>query len=191
VPGGGRILNVGFYGKLPSPNVVDKIIRESLEHAILIDPTLDILATGFLGNDALTSNQHSGSLIYKAKEKKIVTLDEYRGIKTTSLEAKNYFAEVREEKTLAGIRPEKRWLSVTIVFPKQPTRDAAYDAIVTETQKLAARGMDVSVYVSVGDQKIKTSWKQMKDTDGAYVFAEYDVTSRKLMRKGQLLKQLP
>jgi len=191
VKGGGRVLNVGFYGKLPPPSVVDKILRESLEHAILIDPTVDILAMGFLGNDALNSNQHSGSLVYKAKEKKIVTFDEYRGVKTTSSATKNYFVEVQEEKTLARIRPEKKWLSVTIVIPKQPTRDAAYDAIAAEAQKLAARGMDVNAYVSVGDQKVKTSWKQMKDTDGAYVFAEYDAASKKLMRKGQLLKQLP
>jgi hypothetical protein len=113
-------LNVGFYGKLPSPNVVDKILRESLEHAILIDPTVDILAMGFLGNDSLNSNQHSGSLVYKAKEK-IVTFEEYRGVTTTSSATSTYFVEVKEQKTFAGIRPEKKWLSVTIVFPKQPT----------------------------------------------------------------------
>lgn len=61
VAGAGRNLDVGFYGKVPPPKVVDKIVRESLEHAILIDPTKDILATGFLGNDVLSSSQYSGS----------------------------------------------------------------------------------------------------------------------------------
>src|SRR2546426_4814675 len=27
VQGGGRVLNIGFYGKLPPPSVVDKILR--------------------------------------------------------------------------------------------------------------------------------------------------------------------
>jgi len=71
VQGGGRVLNVGFYGELPRPNVIDKILRESLDHAILIDPTVDILAIGFLGDETLNSNQYSGSLVYKASQKKV------------------------------------------------------------------------------------------------------------------------
>jgi hypothetical protein len=190
VQGGGRVLNVSFYGKLPRPDVVDKIVRESLEHAILIDPTVDILATGFLGDDTLNSNQYSGSLVYSARQKKVMTFDEYRGVKANTLSTSSYFVEILEEKTLPGIKPEKKWLSVTIVFPKQPPRNAAYDAIFVETQKLVSKGFDISVYVSVGDQNVKTSWKQMRDIDGAYVFAEYDSASKKLTRKGQLLKQL-
>jgi len=191
VQGGGRVLNVSFYGKLPPPSVVDKILRESLDHAILIDPTVDIAAMGFLGNGALNSNQYSGPLVYKASQKKIMTFDEYEGVKITTSSTSNYFVEVREEKTLAGIKPERKWLDVTIVFSKQPTRDVAYEAIVAEIQKLSARGLDVNAYVSVGDRRVKTSWKQMRDKDGAYLFAEYNAAGKKIMRKGQLIKQLP
>ncbi len=191
VQDGGRVLNVGFYGKLPRPNVVDKILRESLDHAILVDPTVDILAIGFLGDETLNSNQYSGSLVYKASQKKVMSFDEYRGVKATTSSTSSYFVEIEEEKTLSGIKPERKWLSVTIVFSKQPTRTAAYDAIFVETQKLTARGLDVNTYVSVGDQKVKTSWNQMRDSDGAYVFAEYNAANKKLTRKGQLLKQFP
>jgi len=192
VQGGGRILHIIFYKKLPPPPVVDKILWESLEHATLIDPTMDILAMASLGpNEGLTSNQHSGSLVYRASQKKIMTYEEYIGTKTTISSTSSYFIEVQEGKTAAGIKPERKWLSVTIVFPKQPSRDVAYDAILAETQKLTLRGLDISVYVSVGDQKVKTSWKQMVDTDGAYVFADYDAARKKLMRRGQVLKQLP
>jgi hypothetical protein len=191
VKGGGRVLHLVFHKKVPPPAIVDKILRESLDHAILLDPSVDILAMGFLGNDALNRNQHSGSLVYKAGQKKVMTLDEYRGVKTTVSNTSGYLVEVTEEKTLAGIKPERKWLSVTIVFPKQPNRGAAYDAIVTEAQKFASRGLDLNLYVSVGDHKVKTSWQQMRDRDGAYVFADYDAASKKLMRKGELLKQLP
>lgn len=191
VKGGGRVLSVGFYGKLPPPSIADKILRESLDHAILIDPTVDIFAAGFLGDDALNSNQYSGSLVYKVSQKKVMTFEEYRGVKSTTSSRSGYFVEVKEEKTLDGIKPERKWLSVTIVFSKEPSRAAAYDAIFSEIQKLSTRGLDVNAYVSIGDQKVKTLWKQMRDTDGAYVFAEYDAATKKINRKGQLLKQSP
>lgn len=72
VQGAGRNLSVGFYGKLPRPVVVDKIIRASLDHAILIDPTVDILAVGYLGDDTLNSDQYSGMLVYRASQKKVM-----------------------------------------------------------------------------------------------------------------------
>ncbi|MCW8408907.1 hypothetical protein OQJ13_07975 [Legionella sp. PATHC035] len=66
-------LDLVFYGQLPAPEVVDKILRESLQHAILVYPNKDILATSFLGDEVLNPNQYSGMLVYKAKLKKILT----------------------------------------------------------------------------------------------------------------------
>lgn len=190
VPGAGRVLNVGFYGKLPPPKVVDRIIRESLDHAILIDPSKDILAAGFIGDDALSGNQHSGSLVYKASLKKVMTYDEYSGVKRATSSGNGYFVEVEDGQTVAGITPVRKWFSVTVVFPKKPSRQAAYDAVYAEIQKLAGRGLDVDVYVSVGNSKEKTTWEQMKDTDGGYVFANYKAASKQVWRRGKLLKQL-
>lgn len=187
---GVRTLNVGFYGKLPSPQAVDKIVRQSLDHAILIDPSRDILATGFRGDDTLSSNQYSGSLVYKASERKVLTIDEHNGVKRSTASGNGYFVEVDEEQTAPGITPMRKWLSVTIVFPKKPGGSAAYDAIFAEAQKLADRGVDVDLYVSVGNQKVKTSWVQLKDTDGGYVFANYKAASKQVWRRGRMLKQL-
>lgn len=191
VQAGGRVLNVVFYTKVPAPAVVDKILRDSLDQAIRLDPSRDILGMAFFGNDALSSNQHSGSLVYKAAERKVVTLDEYQGVKTSTSATASYLVQIQEGKTLAGIKPERKWLSVTIVFSKPPTRDVAYDAIIAEAQKLAAKGLDINLFVSVGDPKVKTSWQQMRDKDGAYVFAEYTASTKGLARKGQVIKQFP
>jgi hypothetical protein len=188
VSGGGRVLNVSFYSQPPPPTVVDRILRESLEHAALVDSKADIVGMAFLGDDELSSNQYSGSLIYKASLKKIVTMDEYRGVKTTTSSVGTYFVEVQEEKTLTGIKPERKWLSLMIVFPKTPAEDLAYDAIVKEVQKLIGKGLDVDAYVSVGDRAVKTSWQQMRAKDGAYVFAEYDAIAKTLTRKGRLIR---
>jgi hypothetical protein len=190
VQGGGRMLNVSFYSRVPPPGTVDRIVRESLEHATLIDPKLDIVAMAFLGDDTLNSNQYSGPLIYRAKTRKIASMDEDRGVRTTTSSADSYFVEVQEDKTLEGIKPERKWLSVTIVFAKAPTQEAAYAAILAETQKLITRRLDVNAYVSIGNRTVKTSWKQMRDRDGAYVFAEYDAASKRVTRQGRLLKKL-
>ena len=188
VRGGGRMLNVGFYDKLPLPEAVDKIVRESLEHAILVDPTIDILATGFLGEDVLDDTQYSGSLVYHSSTKKVLTLDEDRGVVRTTSKTANYVVELEELQTLRGIEPQRKWLSVTIVFSKKPSRDAAYAAIVSEVRKLSDKGLDINAYVSVGNPKVKTSWRQMKDDDDAFIFGDFEASSNKIMRKGKQIK---
>lgn len=187
---GSRVCEVVFNGRLPSPDAVDKIIREALEKAVEKDPSRDILATAFLGDETLNTNQYSGMLVYKASEKRIMTLNEYEGVKTLTSSTPFYFVEIEELKTYRGITPAKKWLSLTIVFPKTPSREVAYDAIFAEIQKVRNRGLDIDAYVSVGDKNVKTSWYQMRDNDGAFVFAEYDSATKKVTRKDKLLKEL-
>lgn len=188
------VLIVRFYGKLPPPASVDTILRQSLEHAVLVESSKTIKAYPFRGDDnaddgleggdqayPLTRNQFSGQLIYDSRTKKIVTLNEYEGIKTSITAASGYTVQVEEH---------KRRLVVTLVFPNQPAQDAAYAALIAEAEKLAARRLDMDLYVSVGDPKAKWSWQQMYDKNTAYVFAEYSATSKKLTRQGRLLKQL-
>lgn len=190
VQGAGRLLNLSFYNKVPPAPVVDKILKESLDHAILIDFSKDILATGFLGDDVLNNNQYSGSLIYVASKKKTFTFDEYRGIKTSNINNTNYFVEFKEDRTLEGIKPKKKWLTITLVFAKRPSQGEAYNAIITEAQKLTARGLDMNFYASVGDKNAKTSWKQIRDTtDGTYIAADYNADSKILMHQNNKLKQ--
>jgi hypothetical protein len=188
--GGSRVCEIVFTGTLPPPAKVDKIVRESLENAVRKDPSKDILAAAFLGDEHLNGNQYSGMLVYKAADKKIQTIDEYNGVKTSTTATSSYFVETEEQHTYPGITPPRTWLSLTIVFPKTPSRDVAYDAIFAEIQKVTNRGLDVDAYVSVGDKNVKTSWYQMRDDDGAYVFAEYKSTTKAVTRKGALLKEL-
>ena len=188
IRGGGRALNISFYDKIPRPDQVDMIIRESLNHAILVDATANILVTGFHGDDVLGNNQYSGSLIYVAHQKKVMTLDEFRGVKFATLRMSDYFVEVEEHNTAPGIKLPKKWLFVTIVFPKPPTLNSANRAIVEQANRLQDRHLDMTLFVDVGDQNVKTSWQQMKDADGTYVFAEYGTASHKLTRRDQILR---
>ena len=189
--GGSLVCEVVFSGELPPPAAVDEIVRRSLEDAARKNPTKDILAAAFLGDENLTDNQYSGMLVYTAATKKIQTIDESRGVKTTNAATSSYFVETKEDHTYEGITPARRWLSITIVFPKTPARAAAYDAIFAEIQKAANRGLDINAYVSVGDRNVPTSWQQVRDDDGAYIFADYKAATKEISRRGALLKTLP
>lgn len=70
----------------------------------LIDPSKDILAAGFIGDDALSGNQHSGFLVYKASLKKVMTYDEYTGGKRATSSGNG---ELENGETAPGFRPAR------------------------------------------------------------------------------------
>src|SRR4051794_27462846 len=76
--------DVSFAGKLPEPSAVDKLVRDALQMCATIDSSQDIVAQAFKGDDALSSTQYSGPIVFKAALKKIITMDEERGVKTTT-----------------------------------------------------------------------------------------------------------
>ena len=51
------------------------MLRESLEHAVTADGSRDILAMAFLGDEVLSDTQYSGELMYRAAQRKIMTLE--------------------------------------------------------------------------------------------------------------------
>lgn len=189
VPGGSLVCAVAFFGEPPSPSTVDKIVRSALESAVLVDPSRDIVAMGFIGNEAMKGTHYSGTLIYQAKDKRIVTMDEHRGVKKSGNDTGAYFLETREERTLEGIKPERHWLTLTLVYPKAPTVQDAYDAAILEAEKAATSGKDINVYVSVGDKDKPTSWRQLRDSDGGYVKVEYETSSKAIKRRSKVVKK--
>jgi hypothetical protein len=190
VPGGGLVCDVSFFGQPPPPATVDKIVRSALESAILVNSSRNILAMGFVGEEAMDETQYSGSLVYRATDKRIMTMDEYRGIKSSSHDTSAYYVETKEDKTLEGITPERGWLSITLVFPKAPSIQQAYDAALVEAEKAAKRGLDANVFVSVGDRVTRTSWRQLRDPSGGYVFVEYQASTKTIRRQTKVLKTL-
>jgi len=189
----GRFLvcNVTFNGTLPPPETVDKIVHDSLQSAALSHPTREILAMAWHGDDTLTENQYSGDLIYKPAERRIMTLDESRGVKTAGFDVGAYYVAVREDKTLAGIKPERKWLSLSIVFPSTPPVQEATDAAIAEIENRLAQGLDIDAYVKVGDKGVKTSWQQMPDPAGGLLAFRYTVADRTIYDKSTLIKKLP
>jgi len=185
------VCNVTFNGTLPPPETVDKIVHDSLQSAALSHPTREILAMAWHGDDTLTENQYSGDLIYKPAERRIMTLDESRGVKTAGFDVGAYYVAVREDKTLAGIKPERKWLSLSIVFPSTPSVQEATDAAIAEIENRLAQGLDIDAYVKVGDKGVKTSWQQMPDPAGGLLAFRYTVADRTIYNKSTFIKKLP
>ena len=70
-----RHLTVTFYVKPPKPEVVDRIVRQSLETAVMVDPKVEILATAFDGEDnLLEDDQWSGPLVWDLDAQKVMPL---------------------------------------------------------------------------------------------------------------------
>ena len=189
-PHGDRVLELTFDRDVPQPQVVDKMLRESLEHAVAADGSRDIVAIAFLGDEVLSDTQYSGELMYRAAQRKIMTLEEARGVKTTITDAAGYSVKVSEEKTLAGIKPERKWLTIFLIYPTPPPLEQAYTSMQSEIEKNVPRGMDINVCVKIGDKGVKTSQRQMDDPTGGYVFMRYDAPSKKLYRKNTLIKTI-
>ncbi|HZF00867.1 MAG TPA: hypothetical protein VE344_03125 [Methylomirabilota bacterium] len=191
VSNGGLVLDVAFFGQPPPPATVDKILRSALDSAILVNSSNDILAMAFVGDEAMNENQYFGELVYKAADKRVLTWDEYNGVKKSGQDTEKYYIETKEDKTLEGITPAKRWLDITLVYSTTPSIQDAYDAAVTEATKASSKGLDENVYVSVGDKNTPTSWMQLEDSNtGKYVFIEYKSDDKTISSHGKILKQL-
>src|SRR5439155_14791500 len=115
-----RALELTFDRDVPQPQAVDKMLRESLEHAVAADGSRDIVAIAFQGDEVLSDTQYSGELFYSAAQKKIMTLEEARGVKTTITDAVGYSVKVSEDKTNEGIKPERKWLTISLIYPTPP-----------------------------------------------------------------------
>lgn len=191
VPGGGLVCQVAFFGVLPAAEKVDEIVRGALQSAVVIQPARDILAVAFLDDDTLDEKQYSGSLIYQAADKLIMKFDESRGVKTATTDTGAYYVELKEDGTLAGIKPERKWLSLSIVFPNQPTAIQALDAFVLEIHKHAARGLDMNAAPMVGDKTDKTSWQQMQDPNGGFFYFRFTSADRTIYNKNTVIRKLP
>jgi hypothetical protein len=117
-----------------------------------------------------------------------MTLAESRGVKTAGFDVGAYYVAVAEDKTLAGIKPERKWLSLSIVFPSTPSVQAATDAAIAEIESRVAQGLDIDAYVKVGNKGVKTSWQQMPDPAGGLLAFRYTVADRTIITRARSLR---
>jgi hypothetical protein len=194
-PGDSGILycHVDFHGKPPPPATVDRIVRFTLESAILVNASRDIVAEASFDDAYISEEKYSGKLVYWAADKRILTWDESQGVKSSSHDTGVYYVETQEH----GLNPKV--MGLTLVFPEAPQIQQAYDAAVVEAEKAALKGLDVHVYVSVGDKSIRKSWRALPDPGGdriRHVTVDYIAATKTIVRPGtgldhKVFKKLP
>jgi len=173
---------------LPPPESVNKILRSELESAVEKDSSRNIVAMAFLGDDALDSTEYSGAIHYTAATKRVLTDDEYRGVKVTVEDKGTYYIETREDKIAAAAgKPERRWLAITLVFDKAPTAQQGCNLAVAEAEKAARQGLDATVWVKVGDRSIRTSWRPVPGIG----FVDYNSRTKVIEDRNRIIKKLP
>ncbi len=183
---GVNLCNVVFYQSKPKPSIVDEMVLQALKMSIKIDDSKNILATAFYKDDVMSNSDYSGSLIYDSSKEKIITWNEYQGVKITKTDDGKYFVKIEERET--AVSPKRKWLSIMIVFPERPAQKEAYNAIVNTIKQYSNRNIKINAYVSVGDKENERSWKQVKDRNRGYIAAEYNPASGKITSKGKVLK---
>jgi hypothetical protein len=153
---GERVLELVFDRDVPLPQAVDKMLRELLEHAAAADGSRDITAIAFLGDEELSDTQYSGALVYRAAQRKIMTPDEARGLKTTITDAAGYSLRVSEEKTYAGVKPERKWLMISLIYPTPPPLEEAYRSMQSEIEKNVSKGMDITLWTRMATESVSS-----------------------------------
>jgi hypothetical protein len=187
-----RSLELTFSESIPTPDEVDRLLRASLEQAVLIDAKQDITALAFFKDDTLKRSQYSGPLFYKASAKQILTEEMLKLTKTLQYETENYSVRIQDGKTLEGVKPQRRWLTLQVIFLSEPTIPEAYKAAIEEIKKVTNQGLDATAYVYVGDKEKETARTQMKDPTGGCVFVRYISENRKIFKKiDQFVESVP
>jgi len=167
------------FRKLPSStDAASRIVRQAIEDAVAKDGSREILAMAFNADgDALSDEKYGGALSYKPNDKSIKTMDERRGVRVTTGGTADYFLKVEEDKTLAGIVPEHKWLTCQLVFATSPSGDKFKEAASAEIAKLKDRQLDITLYAFVGDKSNPTTWLQVKADNGKYMKMDYKTAS--------------
>lgn len=176
-------LNVLFYGPKPSSALVEKVLRSSLDAAVAMDSSNDILAGGMSGVDERLIPTRDGSrhLLYVSKDRKTVTMKEYEGIKTAVTESipGGYFVEYEEWKI--AVRPWTKRGTVSVIFPDEPSRQKAYKILTAELKKVVAKQgkkIKTTAYAFVGERDNPAGRKQI-----LRMSVKYDPITGKIKRR--------
>ncbi len=71
-----RCVTVTFYGTAPEASIIDRVLRDSLEHAALVEGSKNIQGVVCLNDESMPREKFSGNLNYNAKAKRVVNYEE-------------------------------------------------------------------------------------------------------------------
>ncbi len=176
----GEVLCVNLtFQTMPATTALgaDAVARE-VKRVVAEHPNRLILGMAFDSTDsALSDNFYGGALEYDPSVGVVMGLDDTRGNWSFERDEDDYLLLATERRTARGIQPVKRWFSVSLVFSDEPNAALARQSMEHEIARLRARGLDINVYVHVGDRSNRATWQQMEAPNGKFMVAHYDASS--------------
>lgn len=199
-PGVAATADAVFSRVTPSSRDAEKVLRSCLDAAIARAPDRDIMATAWANTSGREGDERivplsdgARHLSYTARTRVIATWKEREGTKTQVRQddSSDFFVEYEEQAVLT--RPGEKFATVRIVFKKPPDKSRAYEILLKELKRAVSgrlKKWPTSAYVFVGDRSNPAGQKQIMDSDGAYIFANYDPASGQITRRGRTLDSL-
>lgn len=165
-------------------------------HAALVElkphATSDVLVTGWHidGHHEETLELPDGSrnILYKKESGSVVTMKEHSGVVESVMDTPDYLMKIETARTLEGITPEKHWFSAEILFKRVMPASEVYELMFDAVDLYRGSRKRISAYAYSGDPINRITWEQIKDSDGGYIFFEYEPCQNQYCRKGEVLK---
>jgi len=114
--------------------------------------------------------------------------NDYVNVPTDRKETDNYFYIVSGQKTYEGIKPEKSWLFIDVLFKKRFPASTIYSQLLAIAKEWIVVGEELHVIAFYGDKANRLTWEQFRDTDGKFIWIDYDPEAKTFSRAGQILE---
>ena len=132
----------------------------------------------------------SQHILFRRSDGALILWKDYLGSAKDTKETEDYFYIVETSKTAEGIKPEKAWLSISLLL-KQPTPALQlYAHLVSVGKEWVDVGQEIHIHAFYGEKSNRISWQQVRDTDGKYVWIDYLPQKRAFIRDGYVIESL-
>lgn len=175
-----RSLSVRFSEPLPRPEIMDKVLRTSLDAAVQLDPSRDIFADVRRGDSILDESDYGGGLMFIASNRQIVCSDVFRA-KTISEIRTGYRIETVERRGLVLKDPaitNRSSLWISVIFSNMVPIETAETICRNEIKRFAYKGLDIYINPVIGTRGFDKPWRGLPFPDVGELCLSYMASNR-------------
>ncbi|OFW10573.1 MAG: hypothetical protein A3H96_21620 [Acidobacteria bacterium RIFCSPLOWO2_02_FULL_67_36] len=179
-------VDVSFRGSRPTSQAAERALRKCIQQvADTKFVTAEVMGTVWYSrsgseDDAkmVTLPDGSDHLVFQPDGKKVITWKQREGGPASTVEenvAGGYFVETEVNKVL--VAPGGTFISLAVVFQKEPTEKHAFEVGVGELKKALAKQakpVPTTAYVMVGPRNDPAARRQVKGSNGRFISVDFE-----------------
>jgi hypothetical protein len=178
-------VDVTFRGAPPTSDNAERALTRCLQ--VVADTqfvTTEVMGIVWYSRSGLESDDEtvamkdgSSHLMWQPEGKRIVSWNQREG-QTPTIEqnpAGGYFVKTETNKIL--VAPGGTFVHLSVVFRKEPTEKAAFEAVIAEVKKAIAKQTSpvaTTGFAQVGRVENPAAWRQVRGADGRFIQVEFD-----------------